>query len=50
MTETGGVMQITAIADRPVRPPRPHAASAEELAAHAALLATISNPLWGLAG
>lgn len=48
-SETVGVLQITAIADRPVRPPRPHAASAEELAAHAALLATISNPLWGLA-
>jgi len=48
MAETVGVMQITAIADRPVRPPRAHAASPEELAAHAALLATISNPLWGL--
>ena len=44
--DVSGGMQITAIEDRPVRPPRPHAASAEELAAHAALLATISNPLW----
>ena len=48
MSETTGIIQIAAIAARPVRPPRPHAASTEELAAHAALLATISNPLWGL--
>ena len=34
-------------ANRPAREPRPHAASAEELAAHAALLQTIANPLWG---
>jgi DNA polymerase-3 subunit epsilon len=33
-------------ADRPVRPPRPHAASPEELVAHAALLQSIANPLW----
>jgi DNA polymerase-3 subunit epsilon len=33
-------------ANRPAREPRPHAASAEELAAHAALLQTIANPLW----
>jgi DNA polymerase-3 subunit epsilon len=50
MTDTVGIMQITAIADRPIRPPRPHAATAEELAAHQALLATISNPLWSLVG
>jgi DNA polymerase-3 subunit epsilon len=50
MNETAGVMQITAIADRPVRPPRPHTATPEELAAHQALLATINNPLWILAG
>ncbi len=31
---------------RPVRPPRPHAATAEELAAHRAFLSLISNPLW----
>jgi DNA polymerase-3 subunit epsilon len=36
--------------DRPVRPPRPHMASAEELVAHRALLATISDPMWNLAG
>jgi DNA polymerase-3 subunit epsilon len=50
LVEAGGGMQITAIADRPVRPPRPHVASAEELAAHQALLATISNPMWNSAG
>jgi DNA polymerase-3 subunit epsilon len=49
VVDAGGGMQITAIADRPVRPPRPHAASADELAAHRALLATISNPLWSSA-
>ncbi|MCK9540571.1 MAG: DNA polymerase III subunit epsilon [Novosphingobium sp.] len=32
--------------DRPVRPPRPHAASEAELAAHAAFLETVSSPLW----
>jgi DNA polymerase-3 subunit epsilon len=50
MAETAMVIQIAEISDRPVRPPRPHAASPEELAAHRALLATISNPLWGLTG
>jgi len=49
LVEADGGMQITAIADRPVRPPRPHAASVEELAAHQALLATISNPMWNAA-
>jgi DNA polymerase-3 subunit epsilon len=32
--------------ERPARPPRPHAPSPEELAAHAALLAKIKQPLW----
>jgi DNA polymerase III subunit epsilon len=31
---------------RPIRPARPHAASAEELAAHAALLALLKAPIW----
>jgi len=31
---------------RPPRPPRPHAASLEELAAHQAMLAAIKAPLW----
>lgn len=30
----------------PARPPRPHAASPEELAAHAAFLAKLKDPLW----
>jgi DNA polymerase-3 subunit epsilon len=29
-----------------MRPPRPHAPSAEEAAAHAAFVATLKNPLW----
>lgn len=32
--------------ERPFRPPRPHAPSAEELARHEALLARLVNPLW----
>ncbi|MBL0898140.1 MAG: DNA polymerase III subunit epsilon [Reyranella sp.] len=31
---------------RPIRPARPHAASAEELAAHAEFLKKISDPIW----
>ena len=31
---------------RPVRPPRPHAASPEELAAHAAFVAKLDDPIW----
>ena len=38
---------ITAMA-RPVRPARPHAASAEELARHAAFIETLTDPLWSL--
>jgi DNA polymerase-3 subunit epsilon len=33
-----------------IRPPRPHAPSDEELARHAAFVATISNPIWGRIG
>lgn len=50
LAETAGVIDVTAIVDRPVRSPRPHAATAEELAAHRALLATIDNAMWNLAG
>ena len=32
--------------NRPYRAPRPHAASAEELARHAAFLEKLTNPLW----
>ncbi len=45
---------ITAVADtqtlrqrqRPYRAPRPHTASAEELAAHLAFLTTVDTPIW----
>lgn len=33
---------------RPARPPRPHSASAEELARHAAFVSKLTNPLWDL--
>jgi len=33
-------------APRPIRPPRPHAASPQELARHAAMLELLINPLW----
>jgi DNA polymerase III subunit epsilon len=48
--ETAEVALFAAAENRPARPPRPHAATADELAAHRALLATISNPLWMSAG
>jgi DNA polymerase-3 subunit epsilon len=35
-----------AVFDRPVRPPRPFAPSAEEMAAHAAFLEKLIAPLW----
>lgn len=34
------------IRDRQFRPPRPHAASPAELAAHAAFLETVKGPIW----
>ena len=40
---TSGVLAANNL---PVRPPRPHAPSAAELAAHAAFLSEISDPLW----
>ncbi len=33
--------------ERPFRAPRPHAASADELALHAEFLATVNSPVWG---
>jgi DNA polymerase III subunit epsilon len=36
----------SAALERPARAPRLHAASADELVAHAALLAKLKNPLW----
>ena len=47
--EAAETVLAAALIDRPVRPPRPHMASPEELAAHQALLATIKNPLWNAA-
>jgi DNA polymerase-3 subunit epsilon len=37
---------MTCPVERPVRPPRPHAPSQAELAAHAALLDGIKEPVW----
>jgi DNA polymerase-3 subunit epsilon len=37
---------VTVTRERKFRSPRPHAASAEELAAHAAFIETIKSPLW----
>jgi DNA polymerase-3 subunit epsilon len=34
------------IANREPRPPRPHAATPEELAAHEAMIATLKEPVW----
>lgn len=34
------------VRDRPYRAPRPHGASASELAAHTVFLATLDSPLW----
>lgn len=43
----GGAVGVATIAvARVVRPPRPHAASAEELAAHAAFVARIKDAVW----
>jgi DNA polymerase III subunit epsilon len=38
----GGLHRV----DRPARPPRPHAPSAEELAAHTAFLQKLKAPIW----
>jgi DNA polymerase-3 subunit epsilon len=40
------VVTLCAPAGTIVRPPRPHAASAEELERHAAFLATLTEPIW----
>jgi DNA polymerase-3 subunit epsilon len=37
---------VTISHERTFRAPRPHAASAEELAAHAAFLEKVTAPLW----
>jgi DNA polymerase III subunit epsilon len=50
VAETTTVFDAAAIGDRPIRLPRPHAATPEELVAHRALLATISNAMWDSPG
>ena len=50
VVETAGALDAATFENRPVRPPRPHAATPEELAAHRALLATISNAMWDSPG
>jgi DNA polymerase-3 subunit epsilon len=47
-SEEGGFESAAIVVQ--VRPPRPHSASEEELAAHAAFLATIGDPLWNRLG
>jgi DNA polymerase III subunit epsilon len=37
---------VTITRTREFRPPRPHAASADELAAHAAFMETVKTPVW----
>lgn len=41
-----GARSAVSATQRPVRPPRPHAPSPEELAAHAAFVAKLENPVW----
>ena len=43
---TGAVTGVLVVGNLPVRPPRPHEASAAELAAHAEFLKQLSDPLW----
>jgi DNA polymerase-3 subunit epsilon len=50
VAEAATELDSAAFENRPVRPPRPHAATPEELAAHHALLATISNAMWASPG
>lgn len=44
--ESGASVISLAAARRNVRPARPHAPTDDELAAHAAFIATLDNPLW----
>lgn len=50
VASVAGTVRLAATVSRPVRPARPHAATAEELIAHQALLATIASPLWMVEG
>ena len=38
--------RVTVVRHREIRPPRPHAPSAEELAAHRAFLEQLTDPIW----
>ncbi len=42
-------IDVAVVVERPVRPPRPHAPTPEEAAAHEAFIRTLKDPLW-LAG
>jgi len=44
--ELAASMVGVVVVSRPVRPPRPHAPSVAELAAHAAFLRQLTNPIW----
>jgi len=50
IAEAATVFAAGMLGNRPIRPPRPHAATPEELAAHRALIATISNAMWDSPG
>lgn len=46
LSKTASVIAAEVVVERPRREPRPHAACEEELAAHAAFVAKLKNPLW----
>lgn len=46
LAESAAVAAVAAAADRTYREPRPHAASADELARHAAFIAKLKDPVW----
>jgi DNA polymerase-3 subunit epsilon len=46
LAAVGGQRTIVSPQDREVRPPRPHAPTADELAAHEAFLEQLSEPIW----
>ncbi len=46
-SEAASTAVIARPQSRPVRAPRPHAASMEELVAHSAFVSKLANPLWG---
>jgi DNA polymerase-3 subunit epsilon len=46
LSGTAAIVVPAVIRARIARPPRPHAATAEELLAHASLIAELRNPIW----